>query len=256
MQNSWVLRMLIAGILVASVSGCASRPKPVEAVNVPNPQPPPSLSGDTNNTTHGSFCPAEYLPELPSPVPLMTIKQPIPARKIFGGSVPDGLSLIDLEAQLSKALIDAGYSSFSYFGAGCQGFALMPEFEEIEANGKRKSKIAIRRSPFDLSAYFEGLFAAPYGYYRQIIFVVTDEPLIADDDYPLESELRKIQRGGASALPNFYEGFAYVPSRHRLIALIYEFEKDEGDSAATLKKPKSRLSLEEHLVGAGLFEKP
>jgi hypothetical protein len=251
-----VVKTLIAAMFIASVIGCASKPKPVEDIRAPTSDPTPTRDDKPIVMPYTGSCAAELLPQLPSPVPLMTIKQPIPVRKIFGGSVPNGLSLMDLEAHLSKALIDAGYSSFSYHGAGCHGFAVMPEFEEIEANGKRKSKIAVRRSPFDLAAYFEGLFAAPYGYYRQIIFVVTDVPLTVDDEYPLESELRTIQRAGASALPNVYSRIAYEPSRYRFYALIYEFEKDEGDTAATLRGPKSRLSLDEHLVGAGIFQTP
>lgn len=237
MKVNGVWAALVAATLMFGVAGCGSVPRPQ-----PSPPEPPFV------------CPTEDMPQLPWPVPKLTIKQPIPLSKLFGGTVPNLIRLSDVEARLTAALDKAGYGSFSYLGVGCDGFALMPEFEQIEANGKRKA--TVQRSSLDVAGYIESLFAAPYGYYRQIIFVVTDDVLQTSSTAPLESELRDIGDTGVSALPYDFTYFEYNPARHRIYALVYEFEKDEGDTKARLKAPNGRLSLDQHLVGAGLFKKP
>ena len=169
----------------------------------------------------------------------------------------DAKTLADVSRRLSGSIAEAGYLEWIYLGAGCNGFAIVLDLEHIEADGTRKPGTAgfgpsSQKQGFRLSDYIRRLFYAPPGYYRQIVFVVSDEGMAETIAPPTESGLRSMTRDGISALP---PGFAEVPYtwKHKVMALIYEFEKGPNQGETDLIQPPSRLGATVHLKKAKLY---
>ena len=85
-----------------------------------------------------------------------------------------GKTLIDVARRPEGSIASAGYLEPSYLGAGCNGFAIMLDLEQIDAAGARKPGSAgfapsTADAGFTLAGYLKRLFYAPPGYCRQIV---------------------------------------------------------------------------------------
>lgn len=144
-----------------------------------------------------------------------------------------------------------------YLGAGCDGFAIVLDLEHIEADGARKPGTAgfapsSQEQDFSLLDYIKSLFYSPPGYYRLIVIVVSETGMAETTAPPTENQLRSIAKDGSSALP---PDFAMVPYtwKHKVRALIYEFEKGPGDGDTRLISEPGRLGATVHLMQAKLY---
>lgn len=190
----------------------------------------------------------------PNP-PEPSVSMSIPPEHFFGRD-SEGKTLMDVARRLSGSILEAGYREVKYLGAGCKGFAIALDLEHIKVDGTRQAGAAGfarpgQESGFSLTDYLARLFYAPPGYYRQIVFVVSDERMVDMATPPSASQLRAIRKNGSPALPPSFARLPYT-WRHDVLALIYEFEKGPRNGEAKVIPPPSRLSAPVHLDKAGV----
>ena len=164
---------------------------------------------------------------------------------------------MDVARRLEGSIAGAGYLEPKYLSAGCNGFAIMLDLEQIDADGTRKPGAAgfassTAEPDFTLTGYLKRLFYAPPGYYRQIVLVVSDEGISTTTPAPTPGELRAIAKDASAALP---PGYGALPFswKHKVVALVYEFEKGPADGDARQIPPTGRLRAPQHLKKAHLY---
>jgi hypothetical protein len=169
-------------------------------------------------------------------------------RVLFAGD----RTLAQVAGRLVSALERAGNAEFSFYSAP-GGFALVARLERIRSDARSfmvHRFVAMPSGQHDPLEFFEALFFARPGDYRQIVFIVTDRDYGYSAWRLTPEEAASILSGGASALTQDYETLPFGP-RHRVSALIYEFRKHrDGDSVVLLPgaHPASR-----HLRRSGLL---
>jgi hypothetical protein len=164
---------------------------------------------------------------------------------------------MDVARRLEGSIAAAGYLEPKYLGAGCNGFAIMLDLEQIQPNGARKPGAAgfapsTAEPGFTLASYLERLFYAPPGYYRQIVFVVSDQGIAATTPAPTPGQLRAIGKDGSAVLPPAYGALPFN-WKYKVVALVYEFQKGPTDGDARQIPPTGRLSAPQHLKMAKLY---
>jgi len=169
----------------------------------------------------------------------------------------EGKTLLDVARRLEGAIAAAGYLEPRYLGAGCAGFAIILDLEQIDADGTRKPGAAgfapsTAQPAFTLSSYLTRLFYAPPGYYRQIVLVVSDQGIAATTPAPTPGELRAIAKDGSASLPPVYGALPF-DWKYKVVALVYEFEKGPADGDARQIPPTGRLRAPQHLKKAHLY---
>ncbi len=203
-------------------------------------------------------CPSEALPPFPDPVPRPSVVATVPRGLLFG-SDRGPKSLGDVGRRLEAILVKAEFRQLSYLGYKCFGFAVIADLERIEPDGtpfagERRFGSSEKVTQFSIADYVARLFYAPPGYYRQIVFLVTPEQKIEDTGtLPTEGELEAVLNEGLSALPAAYDDSEFT-RRHRVLALIYEFEKAAGDTQARMIDPNGRLEATVHLGKANIYQ--
>lgn len=163
-------------------------------------------------------------------------------------------SLYGVGQHLTAAINAAGYAEYTFYGVP-DGFALVSRLERIEEDG-RPSPNGFRymqpgQEPFSLANYLSGLFVAPVGRYRQIVFVVTDVPVVATAPPLTQGRAGQLLREGADRLPTDFRQMPFT-NDHDVTALIYEFQKtgQVGNMAQTQGGP---LTARDHLTRSGLY---
>jgi hypothetical protein len=150
-----------------------------------------------------------------------------------------------------------GYGERSYYAVP-HGFALVTRLEQIEASGK--SKLAPERwnagrptatESFSLISYLLALFRAKPGYYRLIVFIVTDNPFAQSDKAITSSKAVEWLHSGLNILPPFVREIPYSPN-FVCTAMIYEF-KSEGDESIPQILLPSHLDAATHLSQSGIW---
>lgn len=209
------------------------------ATAAPSPPPPPSPA------------PA-VLPQFPWPPPRWTARSVMPPGVAIAAAGEPLGSIFD---RLLSALVRAKIDDRSVYAIGSDGFAIVSRLERINDDGRpaaeRWSLDAVRQRPFSLADYLTALFKANPGRYRVIAFVVTGLPVTASADVPSRETMERLLTSGAGALSDELRKMPLPPSG-RCEALIYEFFRpSEDDDPAHVTS--SRLSVTNHLVGAGLW---
>jgi hypothetical protein len=163
-----------------------------------------------------------------------------------------------LGATLENALHASGYYDLSYYAAP-GGFALVTRLEQIDADGdplpepdRWKLALAPARD-FSLSRLLRALFFTDPGYFRVIFFLVTDHSHFTDASEELSREqAMSMVSEGAGDLGRL--AHAPMTNRHRVYALVYEFEvfPENHDPQASQSK---RLPGQAHLDRAGLWDR-
>lgn len=173
-------------------------------------------------------------------------------------------TLGDVADLLAGALAAAGYSDRAYFSLKKDrdqllGFALITRMERIDIDGvpypegDRFLPIGSRQR-FDLVEFIRGLFLAPVGYYRILVFTVASAPL-RTDGAPLSSdEAHRLLNAGGLRLDRCMRDLPFNEDM-TVAVLIYEFqhapEAVEEDQVRQLNP--SRLSPALHLARARIF---
>jgi hypothetical protein len=174
---------------------------------------------------------------------------------LFHATPTKPIVLSAVGAQLVKALAQAKYFEYRYYRAP-NGFALVARLERIATDGTPLTEdfrflLPGSQEPFSLAAYVRRLFFAPEGLYRQIVFVVSDEPFTASGRNLDARAAAELLSDGANRLSKEF-GTLEFTVQHAVTALIYEFQKSakEGD-VATLTS--GRLGARTHLDKAGIY---
>jgi hypothetical protein len=231
----------------------APAPAPGPTAAKAAPPPPPEKPGVKAEAS----CPARDLASFPWPNPPTPSDSALIPPYLLWPAGGEGKTLLDVARRLEGSIAAAGYLEPRYLGAGCNGFAIMLDLEQIEADGARKPGAAgfapsTGEPGYTLAGYLKRLFYAPPGYYRQIVFVVSDQGIAATTPAPSPGELRAIARDGSAALP---PGFGALPFtwKYRVVALVYEFQKGPADGDARQIPPTGRLRAPQHLKKAHLY---
>jgi len=220
----------------------------VKAGDVKSEASPPHDTGLGKLAGGGSV-----FPEFPWPPPMPSARQNLP-RQLFQSTGVLSPNLKTVGEALSSALVRAGYAEQAYYRAP-NGFALVARIERIASDGHNlpspeRFVILDADLPFSLERYIAGLFFAPEGYYRQIVFVVTDAAFVANSPPITATEATALLRDGMDRLPPEYSVATFGPN-HEVSALIYEFRKGKADRDVSVLVP-GRLGAQQHLDLSGI----
>jgi hypothetical protein len=103
-----------------------------------------------------------------------------------------------------------------------------------------------------LIEFIRALVNSPSGYYRVIVFIVTNRPWPRTGEKPTGGEAEQWLAKGFTWLPKSIGELPYGPD-YRTTALVYEFKKVSKDANAFLLEP-SATSADDHLKKAGISE--
>jgi len=194
------------------------------------------------------------LPEFPWPPPTPTTDAQIPEE--FGIADGNGRTYGNLADRLESALTKSGYNEKTFYSVP-GGFALVCRLEQVDGNWtpmpppQRWGESPPPLRSFSLTEYLQRLFLAQPGHYRLLVFIVNNTPWVFAPRTPTKEEGKAWLFGGATRLP---EEMAQTPapSGTTCFALVYEFEKDDDQAAATFVRDKTVGALIQ-LKRAGLF---
>jgi hypothetical protein len=210
------------------------------------PSPPPQLvaGGEPPPPAIGS------VPDLPWPPPEASATIVLP-----GSTFQSSKNYGEIEASLNQALSHTGYVERSYYNVP-GGFAVVTRMERIYDDGRpdpapeRWQVNAAYMHPLSLNDYVHALFSARVGYYRVLVFVVTDQPFRSGPATMTASAAQSLLVSGAN-VPAADVMKQPVPPNYACTALIYEFRKQEQ------KQPEfvvpGHLDARTHLMQAGLW---
>ncbi len=200
-----------------------------------------------------------HLPAFNLPPPVPSVKQEL-ERSLF----PNVSTLAGVNTRIKNALQRATYPQYSYYrlqnteqNAGVNGFALVAQVEQIERDGKPlagRDRWLSEVRPWkegSFTDYLLSLFRTNRGYFRVIVFVVSDQTFGTDASASPTAALSWLEKGAAS-LPDEIGSLPFGPA-YRCVALIYEFEKRESSTTARQVTP-STTSAQEHLDKAGIWK--
>jgi len=158
-------------------------------------------------------------------------------------------NLKDVDNTLVHALKSLGYSDLAYYYVP-DGFALVTKIEQMNDKGETLSEPARWSAhvkpltKLSWSQYLRSLFFSTPGYFRIIVFVVTDKPFTSSGKRVGRETASQWLYYGLNVLP--YEiGSRKLTDDYRCTALIYEYKKPESDDAI-LDLP-GIISGDEHL---------
>jgi hypothetical protein len=147
-------------------------------------------------------------------------------------------NMAEMDSMILTGLRNVGYSDFSYYRIP-NGYAMVTEIESIDkeayplAGGNRWGIQVRQMEEFSISNYLIFLFNAQKGYYRSIVFLITNKILNSDGSPATSSEMEVIIDEGSPFLPHEAKDFP-IDESYRLEALIYEFEKPEFGEATLI----------------------
>lgn len=173
--------------------------------------------------------PHPILPRFPWPPPRDSTSRVLPAWP----RGPHMSTFGDIDTKLTSALDAKGYTERSYYSVP-GGFALITRLEQIYPDGRSKrppDRFSAELLPAsNFSDYLFALFHADPGYYRVIVFIVTDQVFVEGQHAPEQSDLTGLLAAGAKFLP---DPLASQNLAHgvRCAALIYEFKMDNSGPA-------------------------
>lgn len=205
----------------------------------------------------------EPLPPPPPPPPIPQFPWPPPKASAFLDIPRNTLAKVsgrtllkDVSDRLNTTLSQAGYREKSWYAIP-SGFALVTRLEQFQRDGVplpgegRWSVKIIPKRPGNLAEYIAALFGANPGFYRVIVFTVTNVPTIQLDKSPDRDEALSWLQKGANAIPMTI-GNREFSVDYLCTAYIYEFEQRSADDEALLNIP-SNLSADTHLEKSGIW---
>ncbi|XZF16607.1 hypothetical protein ACTHGU_10765 [Chitinophagaceae bacterium MMS25-I14] len=217
--------------------------------------------GATNQDTAASAPAATAAPEVPHPANMPEFPWP-PPKPSSTDQLPGTLfanchTLGSVSDKLKRALDRCGYSRKSYFYIP-GGFAMVTELEQFNTDGTsvrepdRWNILAKKNRVFTLSDYLSSLFKAKPGYYRCIVFLVTDQPFNTTSTPPSEGLAEKWLDTGLNKLPAAVSTYSTNPD-YDYNVLVYEFKKPQNADASQLSNP-GLLTAHTHLIKSKLLD--
>lgn len=194
-------------------------------------------------------------PSFPWPPPEASAKEVLPPDLLEKERTPRFLA--DVNAKLVVALEPNGYVERSYYAVP-DGFALVTRLEHINADGKPKADPArwavgnAALSSFNIVDFLHALLGSETGYYRVIVFIVTDVPFVESDKKVTSKEATEWLSAGLNTLPASIGDLPYSKNHVSTTVLIYEFNKDPGKDPE--QKMPSRLGALQHMKNSGIWQ--
>lgn len=168
----------------------------------------------------------------------------------------DSKKLEDVDDILVKALNHLKYSERAYFYIP-NGFALVTRIEQINENGESlpppdrwsvKTKSMTKLSWY---SYIKTLFFSTPGYFRIIVFIVTNKPFTSSGKKINNSTASNWLNSGLNVLPEKIKRKKFS-SDYNCTALIYEFKKPESKEAYLLTP--SSITADDHLQKSKIMD--
>lgn len=237
------------------------RAKPGTKEEIPAPPPPsPTYSaapdGHAPKPQPVSAEPSYSMPAFQWPPPRASEEYVLP-RNVFG----DGsrtLIFSDVDRILVAALNSGGYTARSYYSVP-KGFALATRIEQINQDGTPKmppARFALEPeqvSVFRPMDYLKALLNGVPGYYRVIVFILTDAPFQASGAQATEAQATAWVSSGVNVLPRTIGDLPFTRDVN-CTALVYEFMRKPGaDSDATEFAMPGHLDAMTHLQKSGIW---
>jgi len=248
----WILVLSLATTAVI-LGGCQPVTQaPVPAAPAPAPAPAPSPVPAVRAPTVRA--PAEPMPAFPWPPPPASAEMIIPDNWL---PTRGNAHLADVADNLEHALKLAKYRSYSY-SSEPHGFALVCQMEQIKSDATpspepdRWSTEMPSVGHMTKLEFIKALAKARPGYYRVIVFIVTDQPMSRTSSEPTGKDMEQWLAKGFNRLPEYIGWLTYGPE-YTTTALVYEFKKISRKAAATFIKT-SQTRAEDHLYKAGIYE--
>jgi hypothetical protein len=199
--------------------------------------------------------------DLPPPPPSSASKFPWPppppssALEITADHFHDAKYLGDVNAKLKAALSEAGYVDGGRYYPIPHGFVIATQVEHINRDGSPlagEERWQPKPLPpdFTLANILKVLFDAKPGFYRIIVFAVTDEPIAPEGKPPTQEEASVWLHQGMLSLPSTIAQIPYTKAT-ACTALIYEFERRGYNDATHPLTPGASAMAQ--LVGAKIW---
>lgn len=238
-----------------------AKPGAREEVSPPAPPPPPVIARrherePISKSQPTSADPAYSMPEFQWPPPRASEEYVLP-RNVFGDG-SRALVFSDVDRILVAALKAGGYTARSYYSVP-HGFALATRIEQINDDGTPKmppARFALEPeqvSVFRPMDYLKALLNGVPGYYRVIVFILTDTPFQASGAPTTEAQATAWVSSGVNVLPRTIGDLPFTRDVN-CTALVYEFMRKPGaDSDATEFAMPGHLDAMTHLVKSGIW---
>lgn len=159
----------------------------------------------------------------------------------------------ELTDSLEQILKQSGYSKFKYYNIPT-GVAMATQLERINNEGKPFpiperwdiENLGMSLDNFDLVRLLRILVGAEPGYYRVLVFVLTDinQVIVFDDAPNSEQEIVNMATDGAIMLPENIREIEFN-ERFKLTVLVYEMERKRASQEATMHQ--SGIKAKDHL---------
>jgi hypothetical protein len=182
---------------------------------------------------------------LPYPVPSARYTLPAP---VFSKTK----LLYQVDSVLQKGLDGCRYNERRYYYIP-HGFALVTQMEQIHEDGRSmeepdrwSSTIGELNNPWD---YIKALFSTPKGYYRVLVFLVTDVDHSAGGNYVSELDAMKWLNNGYNNLPKEIRSLSYNGD-YTVTLLVYHYTKSPGEDGKFIS-PDTITGMD-HYIKAGL----
>jgi hypothetical protein len=202
------------------------------------------------------------VPPPPEPPGIPTFPWPPPpasANEVLPNSMFEKRAPLKTLGNVNDALLSGlrrtGYFEKSYYSVP-DGFALATRLEQISEDGVSKapparwSAAAPRVEYFSISDYLRALLTANPGYYRVVVFVVSDVPFTESGKPASMADAQGWLTGGANVLPASIAKSPFGPNTV-CTTLIYEFTRPAGKDPVLLQP--STLDAHTHLLKSGLW---
>jgi len=195
------------------------------------------------------------LPRFPWPPPQASSKETISPELLT--QELSNPTLGDIDSHLTKALRQMGHTEYSYFAIP-DGYALVTRIEKIKNDGTPKSGSERweanldSMNDFSLADYLKSLFTAKKGYYRIIVFIISQREWGESSSIVTENEAMMWLRQGFVRLPDDLASTPFYPN-YVSTALVYEFEQTSPKKEAHLISP-GKLAAHNHLEASGFYK--
>jgi hypothetical protein len=189
-------------------------------------------------------------PTFPWPPPTASARLLIPR-----GAFLQTKTIGQASSYLESALSSRGYAEISYCTVP-GGVAVVTRLEHIYPDGKpfqepnRWVADDTYRQALSLAAYVRTLFAVDEGYYRVVVFILTDQAFGSTNRTITSDETFRWLADGYNTLPQNLKAQP-MSTAHQCTALIYEFQKNHG--ASPLLLIPSPMGAKQHLLASGLL---
>jgi hypothetical protein len=203
-------------------------------------------TADTNEIANEA---GQALPEFKLPAPRASAQMEIP-RSLAPPGEP---TLQQVNAALRSKLKTGGYDDVGYYRV-TNGFALATQMERIAPDGRpfagekrwvtEASGLASLSGPVSLSSMMNALFHADPGYYRVMVFVVTNKPVTSSAAAMSSDVARVMVAEGAPGLPHKFAQARFGPE-YRVTVLIYEFSRTAVGKPAQFSRPSTRSAAQQ-----------